>query len=82
LSLLDELDPKHADPGNNRIRTALSLGYPERVRLVFERGFASLHVEMGGLARIVSLSDVTGIPMGPLAEKYLGPALATEEATP
>ena len=82
LSLLDEMDPHHADPGSNRIRTALSLGHPERVRLLFERGFASLHVEMGGLASIVSLSDVTGIPMGPLMEKYLGPALNDSEAKP
>jgi hypothetical protein len=81
LALLDELDPHHTNPATNRIRTALSFGYPDHVRLVFDRGFASLHVGLSGLASIVSLSDVTGIPTGQLAERYLGPALSPE-ATP
>jgi hypothetical protein len=77
-TLLDEADPARADPGINRIRTALTFGYPDRVSLVFAGGFARLHVGLGGLAGIMSLSDVEGIPLGPLAERYLGPTLSGE----
>jgi hypothetical protein len=79
LELLDEFDPYHNEPATNRVRSALRFGYPDRVRLLFDRGFASLSVELGGLARLVQIGEVHGIPTGPLVERYLGALLSTEK---
>lgn len=76
--LLDEYDPHHKDAATNRIRKALSLGYPERAELLFDRGFASLSVSFGGLARLFKISEVRGIATGPLVERYLGPLFSLE----
>ncbi len=75
LDLLDLQDPLHVDPGINRIRTALYFGYPDSLRLVFDHGFASAHLELGGLARLVSIGDLRGMPMGPIVDKMLAPVL-------
>jgi hypothetical protein len=71
LDLLDLQDPMHLDPAINRIRSALGFGYPESLRLVFDHGFASAHLELGGLARLVSIGELRGIPMGPIVDKML-----------
>ncbi len=71
LDLLDLEDPQHADAGMNRIRTALAFGYPDSLRLVFDHGFANAHLELGGLARLVSIGDLRGIPMGPIVDKMI-----------
>jgi hypothetical protein len=73
LDLLDMQDPTHVDPAMNRIRTALLFGYPDRLRLVFDHGFASAKLELGGLAKLVSISELRGIPMGPIIDKFLTP---------
>jgi hypothetical protein len=78
LDLLDLADPHRTDVAMNRVRKALSLGYPDRARLLFDRGFASLLVEFGGLARLVRVDEVRGIPMGPIIDKYLGPLIRAE----
>ncbi len=71
--LLDLQDPLHGDPAINRIRTALRFGYPDKLRLTFDHGFASAHLELGGLARLVSIGDLHGIPMGPIFDRIVGP---------
>ncbi|HEX3772089.1 MAG TPA: hypothetical protein VHV30_14535 [Polyangiaceae bacterium] len=73
--LLDLEDPLHADPGMNRIRTLLVFGYPKHLRLLFDHGFASVKIELGGLASLVSLNELRGLPMGPLIDKAIGPIL-------
>jgi translocation and assembly module TamB len=75
LDLLDMQDPMHVDPAMNRIRTALAFGYPDSVRLAFDHGFASAHLELGGLARLISIAELRGIPMGPIVDKMLAPVL-------
>jgi len=75
LDLLDLQDPLRTDPAMNRIRAALSIGYPDQVRLSFDHGFASAHVALGGLARLVRIDDLRGLPLGPIIDKYLGPLL-------
>ena len=75
LDLLDMQDPLHVDPAMNRIRTALLVGYPDRLRLVFDHGFASARLELGGLARLISIGELRGIPMGPIIDKFLAPML-------
>ncbi len=83
LDLLDMQDPMHVDPAMNRIRTALTIGYPDRLRLVFDHGFASARLELGGLARLISIGELRGIPMGPIVDKFLAPILdpsATKDA--
>ncbi|HKA92149.1 MAG TPA: hypothetical protein VKE22_31035 [Haliangiales bacterium] len=73
--LLDVWDPYHADVSANRIRFGLKLGYPKQVRLHFLRGFGSLAVELGGLAGVVRIDEIRGVPVGPALERYLAPVL-------
>jgi translocation and assembly module TamB len=73
LDLLDLEDPLHVDPAINRIRGALVFGYPDSLRLVFDHGFASAHLELGGLARLISIGELRGIPMGPIVDRMLAP---------
>jgi translocation and assembly module TamB len=78
LDLLDLEDPLRTDAAMNRIRSALSFGYPDRLRLVFDHGFASARLELGGLARLISIGELRGIPMGPIIDKLLAPLLDTK----
>ncbi|HEY2749374.1 MAG TPA: hypothetical protein VGL86_32370, partial [Polyangia bacterium] len=73
LDLLDLQDPHHADAAVNRVRKALALGYPDHVRLTFRHGFADAKIEFGGLARLVRVDELRGIPMGPLIDKIMAP---------
>jgi hypothetical protein len=73
LDLLDLQDPHHTSAATNRVRGALTLGYPDRVRVTFDHGFASARITFGGLAQLVRLEDLRGIPVGPLVDKALAP---------
>jgi translocation and assembly module TamB len=75
LDLLDVWDPFHADVSANRVRLGLKLGYPKQVRLKFLHGFASLAIELGGLAGVVRIDEIQGIPIGPALARYLAPVL-------
>jgi hypothetical protein len=82
LDLLDLQDPQHVDKSMNLVRTALNFGYPDKIRLVFDHGFASVHIELGGIAHyLFSLSDLN-LPMGKMLDQMLSPVLegpATKE---
>jgi translocation and assembly module TamB len=71
LDLLDLEDPQHSDPASNRVRYALRLGYPEHVRVSFNHGFGRLSITMGGLARMLSIDEIRGIPMGPIIDRAI-----------
>jgi translocation and assembly module TamB len=71
LDLLDMEDPLRVDAAMNGIRSALDYGYPERVRIVFDGGFASARIELGGLARFLSFDELRGIPTGPVVDRLL-----------
>ena len=73
LDLLDLEDPHRSDAAVNRVRRALSLGYPDHVRLTFKHGFADARIELGGLARLVRVDELRGIPMGPLIDRIMAP---------
>jgi len=77
--ILDFQDPGRMDPALNRIRSGLELGYPERVRIAFKHGFANAGVTFGGLASLVSVSDIRGIPVGPLMERIMQSVAPAEE---
>jgi hypothetical protein len=79
LDLLDVWDPYHAIVSANRARLGLKFGYPKQVRLLFRQGFASLGVELGGLAGAVSIEEIRGIPLGPMLQRYAGPYLRRKE---
>ncbi|WP_375767462.1 hypothetical protein NR798_38165 [Archangium gephyra] len=81
LDLLELEDPHHTDPATNRVRYALGLGYPEHVRLSFNHGFGRLSITMGGLARLLSIDEIRGIPMGPIFDRALN-SLSASETTP
>ena len=70
--LVDLADPHHVDTGMNRVRLLLDVGFPKRVRLTFRDGFASLALELGGLVSGVHVSEIKGIPLGPVFERYGG----------
>jgi translocation and assembly module TamB len=80
--LLDLQDPHHANAAFNRVRQALALGYPDRVRLTFDHGFADAHIAFGGLAKLVRVDDIRGIPMEPLLDKLLSSLAPTSEEQP
>jgi hypothetical protein len=81
LDLLDLQDPHHGDPATNRIRYALGLGYPKHVRVSFNHGFGRLNITMGGAARLLSIDEIRGIPMGPIVDRAFN-SLSLAEATP
>ncbi|MFE8604578.1 hypothetical protein [Archangium violaceum] len=81
LDLLDLEDPRHTDPATNRVRYALSVGYPEHVRVSFNQGFGRIRITMGGLARFLSIDEIRGIPMGPIVDRAIE-SLSPPEATP
>jgi hypothetical protein len=57
------------------VRLALAAGYPKQVRLGFASGFASLAIELGGLAGVVRIDELRGIPIGPALAHWLAPIL-------
>jgi hypothetical protein len=59
----------------NRVRLALLAGYPKQVRLQFASGFAALGIELGGLAGLVRIDELRGLPIGPALARYLAPVL-------
>ena len=81
LDLLDLEDPHHTDPATNRVRYALKVGYPENVRVSFNHGFGRLRITLGGLARLLSIDEIRGIPMGPIVDRVIN-SLSPPEATP
>ncbi|MCK8503956.1 hypothetical protein [Myxococcus fulvus] len=78
LDLLDLEDPRHVDPATNRVRYALTLGYPDHVRVSFNHGFGSLRITMGGLAKLISINEIRGIPMGPIVDQLIKSMTLTE----
>jgi hypothetical protein len=80
LELLDEYDPHHTDAATNRTRSALRLGFPQKVRLLFDRGFATLNIHLGGLGALIRIDEIHGIPTGPLIERYLSALFSTENS--
>jgi hypothetical protein len=79
FDLLDLWDPHRSDVQVNRLRQALGYGYPERVRLTFDRGLANLLVTLGGLGSVVRVSEVRGYPAGHMIDKYVDTIFPTEE---
>jgi translocation and assembly module TamB len=77
--LLDLQDPHHLAPAFNRVRQALALGYPRHVRVIFDRGFARAQISFGGLAALVRVDELRGIPVEPLIDKFISPQLVQTE---
>ena len=73
FDLLDLHDPHHADAAVNRVRSALALGYPSTCASTFRHGFADARITFGGLARLVRVDELRGIPMGPIVDKLVAP---------
>ncbi len=48
------------------------------MKVTFDRGFANVHITFGGLAKLVKVDDLRGIPMEPLLDKYLTEATKEE----
>ncbi|HVT06728.1 MAG TPA: hypothetical protein VHO67_04700 [Polyangia bacterium] len=78
LDLLDVADPHRTDAAMNRVRHALLLGYPDQVRIAFSHGFASARVTLGGLASLIRIDEIRGIPTGSLLDKVLTPQPKSE----
>ena len=75
LEVLDVLDPYRQDPDINKARLGLKVGYPEFMRIRMKDGFVSAKLELGGVAKLVSIQEIRGIPLGPLMNLYVVPLL-------
>ena len=82
IKLLDLYDPYQADISANRMRLGLKFGFPRSVRLGFEGGFATLKLELGGLANAIRIDEIRGTAVGPVLERYLAKSPPTLEDTP
>lgn len=71
LVLLDLNDPHRTSASTNRIRQVMAFGYPERVHILFNHGFASAKVTFGGVASLVQLDELQGIPVEALLDRYV-----------
>ncbi len=69
--LLDLQDPHHTSASSNRIRAVLAIGYPDRLHIVFNHGFANMRVTFGGAASLVQLDELRGIPVESLVDRYV-----------
>ncbi len=78
--LLDALDPYEEDPDMNSLRLALRVGYPESARLRAREGLLDVRVRLGGVARVVRVDDILGIPLTPLLEPELRPLVEELQA--
>lgn len=72
---LDLIDPYRADPDINLIRHLLALGYPKSAWVRMAGGFLSASVELGGVASLAKLSELRGVALGPLMQRYVAPIL-------
>lgn len=80
--ILDVLDPFHESANANRVRRALALGYPKFVRFYLHDGAVDTKVELGGLAQLVRIDEIKAVPLGPILQKYVAPALPALPALP
>lgn len=74
--ILDVIDPFHESANANRVRRGLALGYPKFVRFALHDGAIDTKVELGGLAELVRIDEIKAVPLGPILQKYVAPALA------
>lgn len=74
--ILDVIDPFHESANANRVRRGLALGYPKFVRFALHDGAVDTKVELGGLAELVRIDEIKAVPLGPILQKYVAPALA------
>nr|MBP7127366.1 hypothetical protein [Myxococcota bacterium] len=75
---LDALDPAWEDVAMNRVRKYLAYGYPKYVRVRLERGFLSARIDLGGIASVIRIDEIRGIPTGPLLRRLLGPLVTRD----
>ncbi len=81
-SLLDLWDPMMENVSANRIRKVLFVGYPRSARIRMDGGFLSARVELGGIASVVRIDEIRGIPVGPLVRRFLGGVFAVHGGSP
>ena len=79
-AMMDLWDPYHADARANKMRMLLKVGYPDRVRVVFRHGFADFLIVLGGVAELVSVEEIRGIPLGPMMQRWVAPLLPPKGA--
>jgi hypothetical protein len=75
LDVLDVLDPYHELVTANRVRGALTLGYPKFVRFHLHDGAVDSKVELGGVAQLVRIDEIRAVPLGPILQRYVAPSL-------
>jgi len=74
--ILDVVDPYHESASANRVRQGLKLGYPKFVRFHLHDGALDTKVDLGGVAEIVRIDEIRAVPLGPIMQRYLVPAMA------
>jgi translocation and assembly module TamB len=76
LDILDVLDPFHESANANRVRQGLAFGYPKFVRFQLHDGAVDTKVELGGLAQVLRIDEIKAVPLGPILQRYVAPALS------
>ena len=76
--LLDAFDPYEENTAINRVRKWLVLGYPKSVEVEIRHNALSAGIALGGIASIVRIDPVRGVPVAPLLRRYVGPMLPKE----
>lgn len=79
LDLLDVADPLRTDASMNAVRSALTWGHPKRASATFANGFANAQIELGGLAKLLTVPDLRGVPTGPLVDRLVETVLDGKE---
>jgi hypothetical protein len=77
--ILEWYDPYLTDSKANKARKAIAYGYPKSVRMRFHEGFASFALDLGGVAAAVRIDEITGVPVGPILERYLARRLRKKD---
>lgn len=73
--ILDLIDPYRDSASANRVRQALTLGYPKFVRFALHDGAVDTKVELGGIAQVVRIDEIKAVPLGPILQRYVVPTV-------
>ncbi len=73
--LLDAVDPWSENAAINRIRKLLTWGYPKSVQVEVRHNTLAATVSLGGIASVVRIDPIRGVPVAPLLRRYVGPMI-------
>lgn len=79
--MLDVMDPYRESVNMNRVRKALMVGYPEFMRLTASGALLDAEVKLGGIAGLVRIDPIRDVPLVPIIDRFVGPAIRKLQAS-